>query len=101
MTQLFKGYKEGMQQLPTTPWSAVIEEWKEFINEPSLNELFDVIHGILRWSKVPAAVCFIVAYKTAAKHSRRYINHGCVRSKRNHDVLGTQCSCKKENHEFR
>jgi|TARA_Y100000034_G_C6777367_1_gene347190 hypothetical protein len=92
MKRLIKAYLYGMRMFgETAPWSAVIDEWKEFIEEPSVEEFFDVLHGLLSMVWRPLG---LLAWPTARKHAKRVIEYGCPRSLRNHNAAGEECCCK-------
>ena len=73
--------------------SVSVDEFNEFVEEPSVAELFDVLHGILRLSRID--LLGLLAWPTARKHALRVIEYGCPRSKRNHNEKGENCVCKK------
>ena len=93
MIKLYRAYQTGIRQMGPIRRSDIVDEWKEFLEEPSWNEFFDVVHGCCQLIRFPL-VSFIFAYPTARKHALRVIEYGCARSLRNHEKAGDQCSCR-------
>jgi hypothetical protein len=91
---LYKEYVKGMSLFPPTKIDALKDEWKELLQDKSIEEFFDVVHTMLRMIKSPNWFNFIVAYPTAIKHAKRYESYGCPRSSRNHLKQGEACICK-------
>jgi hypothetical protein len=65
-------------------WQAFKNETLEFIQEPSISEAWDILHsgGRLFW-KLTGIPLQILALPTVYKHGQRYVERGCIRSKRN------------------
>src|SRR6476661_2611652 len=91
----FKHYQTGMAtydrcHAPTlqSQWIALKAEVAEFLTEPSLEEVWDVLHSVGRlvW-KLTGIPLQLLAYPTVRKHGRRYAETGCVRSRRNCEGL--------------
>jgi len=61
------------------------EEWQEFREEPSLEELWDVVHTIGRIVEHITGAWFVClcAWPTVKKHAMRMQQTGCPRSARN------------------
>lgn len=74
--------------------SDLLDEVKEFCEEPSINELVDVLHSALRICSLPNSVVYLLAYKTASKHVNRMKEYNCPRSFRNHNN-NPNCVCKR------
>ncbi|MCY7274442.1 MAG: hypothetical protein LH702_12060 [Phormidesmis sp. CAN_BIN44] len=57
---------------------------QEFVAEPSLEEVWDVLHSFGRvvW-KLTGIPLHWLAYPTVWKHGQRYAEAGCIRSRRN------------------
>ena len=89
---MIKAYLRGMAMLGPCSWSAVRDELEEFIEDPSIEEFFDVLHGLLRMTGVN--VFGLLAWPTARKHALRVVKYGCPRSERNHKAAGDSCCCK-------
>ena len=92
----YKAYCKGMSYFPPTGKEAIKDEFKELVEDKSLEELFDVLHTLCRVAKLPNAITYIVAYPTAKKHALRMLQHGCPRSLRNHEAAGASCICKNK-----
>ena len=84
-------YHEACQKMGAAKLSDLKDEFSEFIAEPSLDELNDCLHSLMRVCRLPSTLTFFVANKTAMKHVNRMREYGCPRSKRNH--LANNCNC--------
>jgi hypothetical protein len=84
-----------MKYFPPTGMEAIKDEFAELVKDRSLEEVFDVIHTILRVARMPNVFTYILAYPTARKHALRVLEYGCPRSKRNCKKAGDSCICKK------
>lgn len=89
--EIYQDYQKGMsvynachQQNINTQWQAFNDEFLEFKENPSIAEAWDVIHSggkvVYTITKIPL---HLLAFPTVKKHSQRYSQFGCVRSKRN------------------
>jgi hypothetical protein len=89
--EIFRNYWAGMAAYdlchpPTieSQWQAFKHETLEFIESPSLSEVWDILHtiGRLFWTvtRIPLQ---LLAWPTVCKHSQRYASFGCIRSQRN------------------
>lgn len=85
-------YRKGMRQFDEKhPNSlhqtidSIKEEWLEFCEEPSLEEMWDVIHTIGRLVEYVTGMWFVClcAWPTVKKHAMRMKQTGCPRSPRN------------------
>lgn len=65
-------------------WLALKDEIAEFIEHPSLDEIWDILHsaGRLIW-KVTGVPLQLLAWPTVRKHALRFAEYGCIRSHRN------------------
>ena len=65
-------------------WTALKDEVAEFMEKPSLEEIWDILHsaGRLIW-KVTGIPLQLLAVPTVSKHSQRFAKSGCIRSSRN------------------
>ena len=93
----YEAYCKGMSYFPPTEFKAVKEEFRELVDDKSVEEVFDVLHTMCRVGKMPNIVTYILAYPTARKHALRVLEYGCPRSRRNHNEAGAACVCKKNN----
>ena len=91
----YQAYVTGMKCFPPTGIQALKDEFKELVEDKSVEEVFDVLHTLCRVGKMPNIVTYILAYPTARKHAMRVLEYGCPRSRRNCDRAGDQCVCKK------
>lgn len=91
---MLKEYEAAMQLMTRPDIGDLVAEAKELIQEPSLEELFDVLHTLCRMLKVPPTLTYLIARPTAMKHAIRYAERGCPRSKRNCKAAGDSCCCK-------
>ncbi|MGB5963261.1 MAG: hypothetical protein WBG73_21680 [Coleofasciculaceae cyanobacterium] len=91
MKEVINNYLTGMsvydcchQPNIYSQWLAFKDEIAEFIEEPSLAEIWDTLHsaGRLIW-KVTGIPLQLLAYPTVYKHSQRFAKNGCIRSIRN------------------
>ena len=90
----YQAYCKGMSLFPTTGLQALKDEFKELVEDKSIEEVFDVIHTLCRVVKMPNLFTYVVAYPTAKKHALRVLAYGCPRSKRNCTKAGAACICK-------
>lgn len=88
-------YRKATKMMGRPKFSDLMDEVREFREEPSWEEAVDVLHSLLRYISTPNDVVFFLARKTAMKHVNRVREYGCPRSKRNHNLLGDNCPCKK------
>lgn len=91
---MLEKYKEAMLLMPNPGLKHLADEAKEFVEEPSKEEFYDVLHTLCRMLKVPPALTYCVAKPTAMKHAIRYSQRGCPRSERNCRAAGDSCCCK-------
>ena len=91
---MLEKYRKAMQLMTRPNLKDLIAEAKELLEEPSLEELFDVLHTLCRMLQLPPAVTYFVARPTAMKHAVRYAKRGCPRSERNCEAAGDSCCCK-------
>lgn len=91
MKEVIQNYLTGMsvydhchQPSIYSQWLALKDEIAEFLEKPSLEEIWDVLHsaGRLIW-KITGIPLQVLAYPTVYKHSQRFAESGCIRSKRN------------------
>lgn len=95
-SKLYKEYKKAMQIMNDRPsFDALKDEVIELIEDKSLEEVFDVIHTILRMAGAPTMMSYVLGYPTAIKHAKRVAEYGCPRSRRNHLKHGDDCICKR------
>ena len=91
MNKMLQNYQKGMSAFDnchhsTVPsqWVALKDEIGEFVREPNLSEIWDIVHaaGLLfyKLTKIPLN---LLAYPTVRKHSQRFEEYGCIRSQRN------------------
>jgi hypothetical protein len=90
----FRIYKKATKLMGRPKFSDLLDEVKELQEEPSMNELVDVIHSALRISFFPDIIVYLLAYKTANKHVQRMKAYNCPRSLRNHHN-NPNCICRK------
>jgi hypothetical protein len=65
-------------------WEAFKSETLEFFEEPSMAELWDILHSGGRLvSKLTGIPLYLLAWPTVYKHAQRYAEGGCIRSQRN------------------
>lgn len=91
MNKLWKNYQKGMTAFdnchhPTlqSQWIALQDEIGEFVREPNLSEIWDILHAAGRLLyKLIGIPLHLVAYPTVRKHSERFEEYGCIRSRRN------------------
>lgn len=91
MFKLVKAYFELLPMLGEPKWSAVKDEFMEFVEEPSIEEAIDTLHGILALIWRPLG---LLAWSCSSKLAQRYLDYGCPRSRRNHTAAGKHCCCK-------
>jgi hypothetical protein len=60
------------------------DEIAEFLEKPSLEEIWDILHsgGRVVW-KLTGIPLQLLAWPTVRKHGLRFAEHGCIRSRRN------------------
>ncbi|MEG4319801.1 MULTISPECIES: hypothetical protein [unclassified Microcoleus] len=91
MNKSLQNYQKGMAAFdnchnPTlqSQWVALKDEIGEFVLEPNLSEIWDVLHAagrlVYKIIKIPV---HLVAYPTVRKHGQRFEEYGCIRSRRN------------------
>ena len=60
------------------------DEVKEFWHEPNFGEMWDILHQggriLFYLTKIPF---YLIAFPTVHKHSKRFSEYGCIRSRRN------------------
>ena len=88
MFKMLRAYRRGMAMIGRVTLPAVLEECREFCEEPSVEELCDVLHGTLRFVGLG-----VLVWPTARKHALRVITRGCPRSERNCLAAGKDCCC--------
>mgnify|MGYP001433185678 CR=1 FL=1 len=85
-------YKEGMrvadERNPPNLRQRLVEfkdEFCEFMEEPSIDELSDSMHsfGRIIQHMTGFSGVALIGWPTVKKHAKRYATHGCIRSKRN------------------
>jgi len=91
----YQAYVKGMSFFPPTGVEAIKDEFKELVEDKSIEEVFDVIHTLCRVARLPNIVTYILAHPTAKKHALRVLSYGCPRSRRNCKKAGDACICKK------
>ena len=90
-SKILSNYKQGMaaydrchQPSIAEQWQAFTDEAKEFQEEPSIAEAWDILHSggrvVHRLTRIPI---HLLAFPTVTKHSKRYSQRGCIRSDRN------------------
>ncbi|AKG24562.1 hypothetical protein IJ00_10570 [Calothrix sp. 336/3] len=91
MIEIISNYNAGMRAYsqchpPTvnSQWQAFKNEFAEFIEQPSIDEAWDILHSwgrlFYHLTKIP---CHLLAFPTVYKHSQRFVESGCIRSQRN------------------
>ena len=90
MRKIMRAYLNGMALMGPVTVEAIMDELREFIEEPSFEEFFDVLHGVLRLTRINALG--LIAWPTAKKHAMRMIERGCPRSERNCNKA-KECIC--------
>ncbi|MEG4799187.1 hypothetical protein QUB63_01675 [Microcoleus sp. ARI1-B5] len=91
MNKIWENYQKGMTAFdnchnPTlqSQWIALKDEIGEFVREPNLSELWDILHAAGRLLyKLIGIPLHLLAYPTVRKHSERFEEYGCIRSRRN------------------
>ena len=89
--QILRDYQQGMSAYDRChkpslkiQWSAFEDEVKEFREEPSIAEAWDILHSGGRFvNKITRIPLHLLAFPTVVKYSRRYSDRGCIRSERN------------------
>lgn len=91
MLRTIRNYMTGMavydrchQPSVHSQWLALKGEMAEFVESPSFDEIWDILHsaGRLIW-KVTGVPLQLLAWPTVRKHSLRFAEYGCIRSHRN------------------
>ena len=88
-------YRRATKLMSRPSFVDLMDEVKELYEDKSLEELFDVIHSVSRFVGLPDSVAWHIARPTAVKHAVRMAERGCPRSKRNCDLAGANCCCRK------
>ncbi|NJK75230.1 MAG: hypothetical protein HC786_15915 [Richelia sp. CSU_2_1] len=91
MNKMLQNYHKGMSAYDNchdctarSQWFALKDEIGEFVNEPNLSEVWDILHAAGRLCyKLTGIPLFLLAYPTVRKHSQRFAEYGCIRSRRN------------------
>ncbi|MEG4027165.1 MULTISPECIES: hypothetical protein [unclassified Microcoleus] len=91
MNKIWQNYEKGMAVFdnchsPTvqSQWLALKDEIGEFVREPNLSEIWDIVHAAGRLLyKIIGIPLHLLAYPTVRKHSQRFEEYGCIRSIRN------------------
>lgn len=91
MNNIFQNYQKGMAAFDNchsstvqSQWVALKDEIGEFVQEPNLNEIWDVVHAAGRLIyKLIGIPLYLLAYPTVRKHAQRFEEYGCIRSLRN------------------
>lgn len=91
MNKMLQNYQKGMSVFDNchnstvrSQWVALTDEIGEFVSEPSLGEIWDVLHAAGRlFYKLTGIPLNLLAYPTVRKHSQRFEEYGCIRSRRN------------------
>lgn len=93
---MYKEYKKAIKIMSSGPnFDALKDEVIELIEDKSLEEVFDVIHTLLRIAGAPTMLSYVLGYPTAIKIAKRFKMYGCPRSRRNHLKNGDDCICKR------
>ena len=90
-----KYYDQATKLMSRPSFSDVMDEVEELYKDKSLEELYDVIHSVGRFVRLPDTVVWHIAKPTAMKHAVRMADRGCPRSKRNCDLADDKCCCRK------
>lgn len=93
---MLEEYKAAMRLMSKPNLSDLGAEAKELIEEPSMEELFDVLHTLCRMLRLPSTLTYSIAKPTAMKHAVRFAQRGCPRSERNCRAAGDSCCCKNQ-----
>ena len=91
LRKILRDYKQGMAVYDRChkpnikeQWQAFTDEVREFYEEPSLAEMWDILHSggriVHQLTRIPI---HLLALPTVTKHSQRYAQKGCIRSDRN------------------
>ena len=88
-----RAYKKAGEMMGKPSLSHLKDEWRELVEDKSLEELVDVIHTLARLLGLPSWVIYFLAYPTAKKHAERVIERGCPRSERACREAGSKCCC--------
>ena len=92
---MHKYYLRATTLMSRPSFSDVMDEVKELYEDKSLEELYDVIHSTARFVGLPSTLVWHIARPTAVKHAVRMAERGCPRSKRNCDLAGGNCCCRR------
>lgn len=90
-------YGKATKLMSRPSFADVMDEVEELYKDKSLEELFDVVHSVGRFVRLPDAAVWHLAKPTAMKHAIRMADRGCPRSKRNCDLAGENCCCRRSN----
>ncbi|MCZ0899913.1 hypothetical protein ON021_08400, partial [Microcoleus sp. HI-ES] len=85
MNKIWQNYEKGMAVFdnchsPTvqSQWLALKDEIREFVQEPNLSEIWDIVHAAGRLLyKIIGIPLYLLAYPTVRKHSQRFEEYGC------------------------
>ncbi|MDQ2098702.1 MAG: hypothetical protein QQW96_13765 [Tychonema bourrellyi B0820] len=91
INKMLQNYQKGMSVFDDchnstvrSQWVALTDEIGEFVSEPSLSEIWDILHAAGRlFYKLTGVPLNLLAYPTVRKHSQRFEEYGCIRSQRN------------------
>lgn len=91
MNKMLQNYQKGMSAFDNchnssvrSQWLALKDEIGEFVSEPNLSEIWDILHAAGRlFYKLTRVPLYLLAYPTVRKHSQRFEEYGCIRSRRN------------------
>ena len=92
MRETLQYYRAGMKQFDACHPNSlknrihcITDEIREFIHEPSFEELWDVIHSGGRLIEYETGIWLfcLFAWTTVKKHAKRFQENGCPRSQRN------------------
>jgi hypothetical protein len=91
MNKIWQNYQKGMSAFDDchnstvqSQWIALKDEIEEFFTEPSLSEIWDIVHAAGRlFYKLTRIPLYLLAYPTVRKHAQRFEEYGCIRSQRN------------------
>lgn len=77
-------YDRCQQPSLRSQWQAFKDEISEFLEKPSLEEIWDILHsgGRVVW-KLTGIPLQLLAWPTVRKHGLRFAEQGCIRSRRN------------------
>ena len=92
--RLRKHYLEATKLMGRPSFADVFDEVQELLKDKTLEELYDVVHSVCRYTHVPDTITYHVAKPTATKHALRMKLRGCPRSERNCLAAGENCCCR-------